>query len=131
LRQNICLDTDIQKQINSSVYQKLSHSNVRFNFANVQTKLGVIRPSVIYEREADRVAEQVMGRSASNHRSATVSNQVEGIDRKYLSGELKEGKEEKHLNISRKPSSTSTGLYIRNFPISFSTDTENTIPNSV
>ena len=40
--------------------EDLPHSNVRFNFANIQTKLKVSHPGDIYEQEADRVAEQII-----------------------------------------------------------------------
>ena len=65
----------------------------------------------MYEQEADRVAEQVMRMSAPSHIGLTVSNEEERIDRKCSACEMKkedEDRKEKNLNISRKPSTTSS-----------------------
>ena len=49
----------LQKNNNRSG-QESFHPGVNFNFANIQTKLKVSQPGDIHEKEADRVAEQVM-----------------------------------------------------------------------
>ncbi len=43
--------------------QKSLHSNIHFNFANIQTKLKVSQPGDEYVQEAQRVAHNVMNRS--------------------------------------------------------------------
>ena len=69
----------------------------------------------MYEQEADRVAEQIMRMSTSNHVSSGISNREERIDpncpedcENKKEKEKGEGVgEEKNLNVSRKPSTTS------------------------
>ena len=68
----------------------------------------ISQPGDVYEQEADRVAEQIMRMSTLSHTGLTVSNEEERIDRKCSSCEMKEAREEKRLNISRKPSASSS-----------------------
>jgi hypothetical protein len=104
----------LRRTVGNQAVQRLMHSNAGgFDFAKIgifQPKLKISEPGDEYEQEADRVAEQVMrmSSSSSDHISSTVSNDEELIDRKCSACEMKEKKEEdeKQLNISRKPSSS-------------------------
>lgn len=85
---------------------------IGFNFAktDIQEKLKVSQPGDVYEQEADRVAEQVMRMSDSNHISSTETKKEERIHRKCSACEMKkeeEEEEEENLNISRKSSAIS------------------------
>jgi hypothetical protein len=94
---------------NNQSFKKPFHSNVNFNFANIQTKLKVSQPGDVYEQEADRIAEEVMRMSSILDpiiTSNTLQNH-ERIDRRKCSAcEMKEKEEEekKNLDISRKSS---------------------------
>jgi hypothetical protein len=99
----------LQCSMGNQAAQKLMRSNAGFDFGKIgiQPKLRVSQPGDLYEREADRVAEQVMGMSVSNPISSPVSNEEERLDRKCSSCEMKKEKEEEMLNISRKHSTLS------------------------
>jgi superfamily I DNA and/or RNA helicase len=49
---------------NIEVKRSLS-SNIPFNFANIQTKLKLSQPGDVYEQEAERVAEEIIGTSST------------------------------------------------------------------
>jgi len=100
---------NLQRAIGNQAVQKLMCSKgAGSDFPKVgfiQPKLRVSQPGDEYEQEADRVAEQVMRMSSSNHVSSTVTDDEERIDRKCSACEMKEKEqqeEEKNLNISRK-----------------------------
>ena len=76
----------------------------RLEFFN--QKLKVSQPGDAYEQEADRVTEHVMRMPISDSSAPTTTAKEQGIDRKCSACEEKK-EEEKNLNISRKPSSTS------------------------
>lgn len=80
-----------------------------FDFAKIrilQPKLKVSQPGDAYEQEADRVAEHVMKMPISDSAAPMTTAKEQGVDRKCSACEKKK-EEEKNLNISRNPSSTS------------------------
>jgi hypothetical protein len=103
-----------QNNLNSPYLSSFYYSNFNFldNKSIIQAKLKVSQPGDEHEREADRVAEQVMRMSLGLSiisSTTTPTNYEEGIDHKCATCEMKEENEEKdeHLNISRKLSTTS------------------------
>jgi hypothetical protein len=101
----------LQRTIGNQAVQRIVHPNNAkgFDFAKIgiQPKLKVSQLADEYEKEADRIAEEVMTMSASNHISSTVSNEEERIDRKCSACKMKKEEDEKNLNISRKSSTMS------------------------
>ena len=107
----------LQRAIGNQAVQKLINSDkVGFDFAKtgiIQPKLRVSQPKDVFEQEADKVAEQVMRMTDP---SGSVMPQGAAIDeeriaRKCAACKMKEeegeGEEEdKNLQISRKPSTT-------------------------
>jgi hypothetical protein len=86
---------------------KFLNSNVRFNFANtVQDKLKVSQPDDVYEKEADRVAEQVMRMSSPSSELdiSLADTPDEEIETKCKSCEDEE--EEEKLEINRETTSS-------------------------
>ena len=84
--------------------------NTGFDFEEIgilQPKLSVSQPGDIYEQEADVIAEQVMRMSAEKPIAPPLLRNKENIDRKCAACEMKEEDEEKILDISRKPSTSS------------------------
>jgi hypothetical protein len=92
------------KESNSDDHAKenFPHSNVQFNFANIQTKLKVSQPGDISEQEADRVAELVSRSSVKSEYTIPPVNQ-EKIHRKCANCKEEEENEEM-MKISRKES---------------------------
>jgi hypothetical protein len=98
-------DNLVSKQLNQKI-KNLSHSNLRFYFGNIQTKLKVSKPDDIYEKEPDKIAEQIVGMNYT-YTNATMSNENKGreiLNRKCLTCEEEkdEDKEEEQIQISRK-----------------------------
>lgn len=73
----------------------------------IQTKLKVSQPGDVYEQEADNVAEHVMRMYMSDSGTSVITTKKEEIDRKYSAREKKNEEEEK-MDISRKPSTSSS-----------------------
>jgi len=73
----------------------------------IQAKLKISRPNDPYEREADRVAEQIMKTSISQGETSIQNNSENKIHRKCSTCEMNEKKKEE-LKISRKPTSSSS-----------------------
>src|SRR5919112_271937 len=103
----------LQHTIGNQAVQRLLSTNVPFNFAkiDIQPKLKVSQPGDVYEQEADRIADQVMGMSTGHSVTSTTTpaNDEERIDRKCATCEMKEEdkEEDEHLSISRKQSTAS------------------------
>jgi len=89
-------------QTNENVQNKSIENNPGFSFQNIpiQPKLKVSQPDDPYEREADRVADQIIMMSSPNVASSSVSQ----IHRKCSSCSMKEDEE---LKIHRKTQSSS------------------------
>ena len=100
----------LQQTIGNQAIQRLLRSNARNDArkTDTQRKLKVSEPGDVYEQEADKVAEQVMRMSGSNHIHSIITNKKERIDRKCSACEMKktDEEEEKKLNISRTSSTT-------------------------
>jgi hypothetical protein len=99
---------DLNQTIGNQTVQRQLHSNAGFNFAKIgiQLKLKISQPEDAYEREADRVAEQVMRMSAPQDSVITIgAAKGKGIGRKCTACEMKENEEK--IKISRKPYSES------------------------
>lgn len=97
----------LQKTIGNQAVQRLLRSNARDDTkrTGIQRKLKVGQPGDVYEKEADRIAEQVMRMSDPGHIDLTASREEERIDRKCSTCEMKKRKEEEEeLKISRKAS---------------------------
>jgi hypothetical protein len=103
----------LQRMIGNQAVQRLIYSNEGFYFSNIaiQPKLKVSQPGDIYEQEADRFAEQVMGMSDSDTAASTTNINPtpkgrEEVRRKCSTCDMKKQEEEDKLQISRKSSST-------------------------
>ena len=73
----------------------------------LRTKLNVSKRGDIYEQEADRIAEHVIGMSSvDNSIMSAIPKDEENIDRKWSACEIS-NEEEEELTISRKPSTRS------------------------
>jgi hypothetical protein len=101
----------LQRIIGNQAVQRLMRSNIGFDFEKIgifQPKLKVSQPGDTYEREADRVAEQVLSIHMSDSTAPKNTSKEQGIDRKCSTCEMvKNDKGNENLDISRKPSSTS------------------------
>ena len=110
----------LQKSVGNHAVQKLMNAGPEFNLEiAVQPKLKMSRPGDVYEREADKIAEEVTKMSSSSSSGSNTklslspasTNAV--FDNKRCSEcdmkEKKESKEDK-INISRKPLSNSSDL---------------------
>lgn len=71
LSYNIPHSSSIQSY--NQVSQKPFHSNIHFNFSNIQTKLKVSQPGDIYEQEADRFADYIMRKSSSEESLSSIN----------------------------------------------------------
>ncbi len=95
----------LQQQIGNQSVQRLLRSG------RIQTKLQVSQPGDEYEKEADRVAEQVMRMPSSEEPFLqTKIPDNEKINRKCKSCEEEEDKESKKIPISRKENGNSSDL---------------------
>jgi len=102
----------LQRTIGDRGIQALLHSGIGFDFGKIgiKPKLKISQPGDIYEQEADKVAEEVMTRSAPETYSPQLQNRSQRVDRKCAACQMEEKEEEKTFNISRKSSSNSSGL---------------------
>lgn len=101
----------LQRDSDNQAFQTLARSGAALDFASIdiiQPKLKISQPRDVYEQEADRIAEEILGMPISSDPAVPVANVGrEQIGRKCATCEMKEREEEKHLNISRKPSAKS------------------------
>ena len=96
----------LQQKLGNQEMQRMIKSGL------IQAKLKVSQPNDPYEREADRVADQIMRMSVSHDNKTNVQNNSENkIQRKCSNCKMdNEKKEEKELKISRKPQSSHSNL---------------------
>jgi len=105
-------DVDTGSQVGKSFF----NSSVGFNFGNIpiQPKLKISQPNDIFEREADRLSEQIMEMSSVSYEDNVgvldTNNSQNNIHRKCSSCQLNDNKKEKELKISRKPQSSHSNL---------------------
>lgn len=112
----------ILSEVKSTKYdvENLFHipvSNTGFDFEKIaiRPKLKISQPGDIYEQEADRVAEKVMGVSSASMipMLQSISNNIdqEEVGRKCNSCKMKDKEEEERMRIDRKASPSSDGMY--------------------
>ena len=103
-----------QQTSDSQDFQKVMKSNTKFNFADIsiQPKLKISHHDDPYEKEADRIANQIMRMpSVSNEDEIWIQNNLENkIQKKCSSCKIKNKEEE--LKINRKSQSSSNNLYV-------------------
>ncbi len=93
----------------SSINQRFNQSIIRFNFANIQTKLKVSKPGDIYEQEADRVAEKVMCMSSSSNYLLLANTSTIGNEKsEYKCDSSTRKDEQEKMEISTKKRSVNT-----------------------
>jgi hypothetical protein len=100
--------TSISGTKQTAAIERFTHSNVPFNFANIQTKLKVSQPGDEYEQAADRIAEQVITMSVLERGTSVtnVTNNEAKIERKCKDCDEEEEENKEQIKTSRKTSSS-------------------------